>query len=264
MLLLLRKRFNPRNIPNLQLWLPADRINQADSTSVATWSDQSGNGYDATQGNSAARPTYIASGLNGLPVVRFDGTDDVLTISNSATTFKFLHSDVSTVFLVAKAGVVADPNTIYGFLGTSAVGSANIGYELFYDDRSSASRNNGITHRIYRGAVNTFVVTQVLNNYFLPNTFGLLSVVSDPANAIAAERSAISLNGGNVNKTNAATDSLSTSSASFNLQIGAAGFNIVPLNGDIAEIIVYNRTLNTSELSQVHRYLGRKWGIQLA
>jgi hypothetical protein len=36
------------------------------------------------------------------------------------------------------------------------------------------------------------------------------------------------------------------------------------LTGDIAEIIVYNRALNTSELAQVHRYLARKWGIALA
>jgi len=125
-LLLLRKRFNPRNLPNLQLWLDATRIAQADSTSVATWSDQSGNGYDATQGGSAARPTFIASGLNGLPVVRFDGTDDRLSIPSSTATFKFLHSDVSTVFIVAKAGVVTDPNTRYGFLGTNGGGNTSV------------------------------------------------------------------------------------------------------------------------------------------
>ena len=43
-----------------------------DGTAVRIWADQSGNGYDATQSTTAARPTYIASGLNGLPVVRFD------------------------------------------------------------------------------------------------------------------------------------------------------------------------------------------------
>ena len=50
---------------------------------------------------------------------------------------------------------------------------------------------------------------------------------------------------------------------SNNISIGAE-VTVTFLNGDIAEIIVYNRALNTSELAQVHKYLSMKWGIALA
>lgn len=265
LLLLNRKRFNPRAIPNLQLWLDATRIAQADSTAVATWSDQSGNGYDATQGSSAARPTFIASGLNGLPVVRFDGTDDRLSIPSSTATFKFLHSDVSTVFMVMKAGIVADPNAIYIVFSNGNSNSNVNSYEIWWDDRAPASRNNSIRHIVARSTPTTAtVVSNDANNYFTANTYGILSIVSDPANATAANRSSLSLNGGVSVKNNFTTNALATGDAHGNLTIGDIPSGGVRFNGDIAEIIVYNRALNTSELAQVHKYLSMKWGIALA
>lgn len=36
------------------------------------------------------------------------------------------------------------------------------------------------------------------------------------------------------------------------------------LNGDIAEVIVYNKALTATEISNVNRYLGWKWGITIA
>ena len=263
LLLLNRKRFNPRSLPNLQLWLDATRIAQANNTAVATWSDQSGNGYDATQGGSAARPTFIASGLNGLPVVRFDGTDDNLSVPSSTATFKFLHSDVSTVFIVAKAGVVADPGVTYGFLH-NGTGTTSIGFYIRFIDASP--NNDRIGHNIFFGTSGQTVLSNNTdNNAFTANQFNFLSVLSKPSDAVAAERSAISINGGVARKANSSTNTPSTSNATNDLIIGGSISSTTPfLNGDIAEIIVYNRALNTSELAQVHRYLARKWGIQLA
>ena len=257
------KGFQPNTIPNMRLWLDATRINQANNTAVATWADQSGNGYDATQGTSAARPTYIASGLNGLPVVRFDGTDDVMSIPSSTSTFKFLHSDVSTIFIVAKAGVVTDPNTRYGFLGTNGGGNTSVvGININWDDRASQSLNNAIRTGVTNGVGWRTLNTE--NNYFAANTFGILTVRTDPANATPLERSILNFNGGTDRKNNIENSTLSTANSAQDVAIGSGGASAFVLNGDIAEIIVYNRALNTSELAQVHRYLSRKWGIQLA
>jgi len=234
-----------------------------DGTAVRLWSDQSGNGYDATQSTTAARPTYIASGLNGLPVVRFDGTDDRLSIPSSTATFKFLHSDVSTVFIVAKAGVVADPGVIYGFIH-NGTGTQNIGFYIRYTDASP--NNDRIGHNIYLGTVGQIVVSNnTSSGAFTANQFSFLTVLSKPSDAVVEERSAISINGGVSAKANFSTNTPSTSDASIDLTIGGSSTATVPfLNGDIAEIIVYNRALNTSELSQVHKYLSMKWGITLA
>lgn len=42
---------------------------------VTTWYDQSGNGYNAVQTTAANQPLYVASNINSLPALRFDGTD---------------------------------------------------------------------------------------------------------------------------------------------------------------------------------------------
>lgn len=67
----------------------ATELSLSDGESVTSWQDESGNGYDLTAG---AAPTYVADGINGLPVVHYDGVDDYLDVAFSA---------------------VPEPNTIY-------------------------------------------------------------------------------------------------------------------------------------------------------
>jgi hypothetical protein len=49
------------------------------------------------------------------------------------------------------------------------------------------------------------------------------------------------------------TDSLNASLGSTN--VGSY------LNGNIAEVLIYNRTLSTSEFTNVNKYLMAKWGL---
>ena len=68
-----------------ELWLAADQItglSDGDPLSVA-WPDISGNAHDASQGTPGYYPGYETGEINGLPVVRFDGTDDYLQDSHS-------------------------------------------------------------------------------------------------------------------------------------------------------------------------------------
>lgn len=50
---------------------------------VVTWYDQSGNAKNATQSTTTAQPAYTASGINNLPALDFDGSDDAFTLPNS-------------------------------------------------------------------------------------------------------------------------------------------------------------------------------------
>ena len=56
---------------------------------VTTWYDQSGNSKDATQGIAASQPKIVDAGSlitsNGYQVIQYDGTDDNLTTSLTAT-----------------------------------------------------------------------------------------------------------------------------------------------------------------------------------
>jgi hypothetical protein len=68
-------------------WTPAlltglvfyfDAFDQLDAS--ATWTARLGS-FTASQSTSGSRPTWSALGKNGLPAVRFDGTDDCLNLS---------------------------------------------------------------------------------------------------------------------------------------------------------------------------------------
>jgi hypothetical protein len=243
------KGFQPNTIPNMRLWLDATRINQANNTSVATWSDQSGNGYDATQGGSAARPTFIASGLNGLPVVRFDGTDDTLTLS--ASSLGMLRNVAgATIFSVIRYSTNA---TTEGLIFIANNTTSNF--------RVMMRKNSTSRFETYGRRLDSDTFQNVISSSINNSNFRIHSALFNFQNTLLQQFINGALDG---QKTDFQTSGNTSDTDSNNIRIGNAVTVSSILNGDIAEIIVYNRALNTSELAQVHRYLSRKWGIQLA
>jgi hypothetical protein len=83
-------------------WWRADVLTLANADPVPTWTASAG-GVDLTQATSGSRPTYRTNVINGLPVVRFDGTDDFLdaTITSRAQPTTWF-----VVFKPATAGVL--------------------------------------------------------------------------------------------------------------------------------------------------------------
>jgi hypothetical protein len=64
-------------VGSLALWLKADSglTEIGTNTPVSFWADQSAKGNHATQPTTVYQPTWVANGLNGLPVVHFNGTN---------------------------------------------------------------------------------------------------------------------------------------------------------------------------------------------
>lgn len=62
----------------------ARRLSLSDGTGVQTFTDLAGTN-DATQATSGNRPLFKTNILNGNPVVRFDGVDDFLSLTNTAS-----------------------------------------------------------------------------------------------------------------------------------------------------------------------------------
>jgi hypothetical protein len=73
---------NPLEIfgTGLKRWYRASDLSLADAAAVSSWACSAGSGDAATQGTAANRPTYIADGGNGYPCVRFDGSNDYLSV----------------------------------------------------------------------------------------------------------------------------------------------------------------------------------------
>jgi hypothetical protein len=72
-------------LTNLALWLKADAIvGLNDNDPVTTWEDSSSENNDATQGTAANKPLYKTGIINGLPVVRFDASNDFMDTPDNA------------------------------------------------------------------------------------------------------------------------------------------------------------------------------------
>jgi hypothetical protein len=74
--------FVPSDLGGLELWLKADAGLTESAGTVTAWNDQSGNARNPTV---QSNPSYTASGLNGLPTVTFDGTNDWLQLTTALT-----------------------------------------------------------------------------------------------------------------------------------------------------------------------------------
>jgi len=256
--------FRPDSISGLKLWLDADDASTiTESTGVSAWADKSGQGNNATQGTGASQPSLQAAALNGKSAVRFDGTDDRLSVSDSQGSFNYLHNgSQSHVFVVASPGESSNPNTLLGIIGNNAAASQNVGFSLYYDDRSSSSRNDTLLVSVLRGVSGTTAADLIAQSSFAPQQASVVSVAVDADNANAALRVVGNVNGRAVSDLSTGAYSVSLASASYPLQVGAAGNNITPFSGDIAEILIYDAELTTDQRQLVEGYLAHKWGLQ--
>ncbi|MFM6881720.1 MAG: hypothetical protein ACKPKK_13905, partial [Dolichospermum sp.] len=77
-----RKLRTPAQI-STDLWLDAADSSTIilNGSTVSQWNDKSGNGRNAIQATAANQPAYTANGLNGKPVLTFDGINDFLVSS---------------------------------------------------------------------------------------------------------------------------------------------------------------------------------------
>jgi hypothetical protein len=247
------------------LWLDAADLSTISvTTGVSTWRDKSGNQRNFSQPTGGTQPTLTPNGLNGRPVLSFNGSQ-YLTSPAAASTWKFLHdANGSSVFAVWKAGNSSDPNAIYTLLGNNAGVSGNTGFYIVYDDRVSSSRNDRVLTQVSRGVSgNSAVQVQTVDGAHPANVPTIISFISDPNNGTAANRGFLRINR-TLTQTNVDTSAPVATDASFALQIGACGNNVLPLTGYIAEIVVLASIASARVQQQIKGYLAWRWALREA
>ena len=211
------------------LWLRADlgTSSTADNTAVATWTDQSGAGTNASQGNAGNRPTFRTNQVNSLPVVRFNGSSSFFNCPSVFPT----NSDYSKITVTRIANTGVNNNIISG---TSV-------HALFLGGTSSP--------QLYHSG--TFVTSST------PITVGQFSLITGTFTH-ASRLGELFMNG-----SAAGSATTSTVNTDNTLQIGAfASGNL--LNGDIAEAIAYRVLLNSAQRIIVENYLAAKYNLTIA
>jgi prepilin-type N-terminal cleavage/methylation domain-containing protein len=214
--------FIPSDLSDLSLWLRADKgITKDANNFVAQWDDRSGNGNNAIQATGAAQPLLVNNGLNGEPVIRFDGADNF-----------FLTNDITvgqaSMFVVFKKTV-----------GTNAylIGNSS----QLYTGLANWSNNNTYYQDQYMHYL-AAATGQI-------SSFSSLACIYDGSNGVFY-----------VNNISSGTAAYSDLNFAVN-EIGGRYTNSDDLNGDIAEIIIYNQALGDSDRQQVENYLNEKYNL---
>lgn len=208
-------------VGNLIVHLKADDLSTAGP--INTWSDASGNGHDATQDSSGLQPTVVLNALNGKPVVRFDGVNEFMSTGTGA----FISSQPNTVFIIGK---------------TNNLGS---GDEPFIAGTNTSNRHNVL---VRNGLYRIFAGTGQ-NGGAATTNFALITAVFN-----APTGSSLWINQSQrLNNVNAGSESLN------GLNIGSNEHKTQFLDGDIAEILVFDTVLSESDRKDVECYLLQKW-----
>jgi hypothetical protein len=222
----------PQTVPNLALWLDAGQLaGLSNGAAVSTWSDASGLGHHATQLTATNRPTYRSVAVSGRPAVRFDGIDDYLRLTGTVVS----GAQARTVFFVARPDVVGNKGVVD--LGNGTTTGAGFLITPEYGVRINGAR------RLWLPSASTQAAQIGVVQMGGPYTTGLSLWVNGTLRAPG-----------------------STAIAPINtVGVGSVGtWTARPVgyhnfDGDIAEIIVYRRALNTSERQGVEQYLDAKY-----
>jgi hypothetical protein len=220
---------NPTMLTNgLKAWFKADSL-PTNSTAISSWADQTGN-YPVTQSSGTAQPTYVPNDINGLPAVRFNGSQSLFNPANIG-----LNADM-TMLVVSE---------------TPTPGTAQVALYFGGSPTHNVNRGLGITNsdQLFTAFSNDYYGGAVPSAY----TFSVQAV------SVNSSLSGINfyLNG-----------ALNLSPSISGLQPVAAGISVgaVPnwndnWTGDIAEVLVYDHQLSSAEMQQVGGYLADKYGL---
>jgi hypothetical protein len=215
----------------LVLWLRADQGAPA-AGPVATWSDQSGNGNDATQPSAALRPNVVTNSMNGLPTVQFDGANDWMILPAG---FGDWTQGMSLYIVSAPAPAVLDE--CYNWLQLSN------GDEV--DDMGFWHANGGAGY-------------EVADNY-VGTSENLL--VSDAPNLIAFVESGLNVSGYVNASAPVVNDTLAPPvNVPRSDNFLGSGHYCGYFQGLMAEVLLYNRALSSAETVNVITHLTNKWG----
>ena len=235
---------SPVPLSGLIVWLKADAVNTGDSNQIRTsgsdlfvqqWNDSSGAGRNATNATQADQPKYIANALNGKPVIRFtedtNDTGDRLYLGD-------LSAQTPSAGSLFAAATPNDPN----------------GYTLF-DNRSNDGR--WVDIRYGESTPGTWKTNRAGNSGTAPWPLS--------GSHIFAMESSSSVYRYLVDGTSVASATAEYNNGSGQIwtignraQGGGGGSQ---LNGDIAEVILYNRVLSTAEANTVGGYLAGKYAV---
>lgn len=229
--------FTPPDLPGLTRWFDAALGVTLVSGFVSEWADQSGNGEDATQSTASQRPTVVASGLNGHPVLRWPSTGNV----ELEVDLTFMAGSDFTVYSVMQRS--SNKTTNY-FTGNVSGGVTNASLHIGWSTNTLFKfgfwgNDSNVTVPAFTSA------TPVIGQFTFSQTRGKEVQVFEGGVSYTVDMPAQT------------TPLTSVTSGRIGCAVGGTFF------GDIAELLYWNRALTDAEEVVMNNYLANKYGITL-
>lgn len=222
--------FSPDDVAGLWMWLKADAIvGLNDGDPVTTWSDSHTTAHDATQSTLENKPIYKTNIVNGLPVVRF-----IVTAPPYLNLEDMSALTCGEIFIVFK--LTADPSVLGGGLhqiGTHA-GSSHHPFTngVIYDAFGSTTRQTTVNPTPAMTSWRVYSAYSATNDW--ANYLDGMQLYNTATNIVGFT----------------ATPTLSTQP--------------YPIDGDIAEVIMYDNKLSTENRANVIQYLSDKYNLGIS
>ena len=228
-----------------------DKNEAINGVKITNWYDAnplSLNKITLTQSNSANKATFKANSINSLPAISFDGSNKYITNNIFAESF-------TLIVVLASNSLGAGTSSSQAYLNTVIIGADYPG-----------SANDIIPLALGDGNLKMFTGTDGSETTLISNSkikTGTPYIVSASRNFEDGTRKIM------INNSNIVSDKLGGAGlflkASSLAGIGADAndWNTNLYNGNIAEIIVYNKILNISDIDIIHKYLSKKYSIKL-
>jgi hypothetical protein len=233
----------------LVIWLDAGAVDTNDTTDevrlsgpdvfLKRWDDQTANGNHASRSSAGDQPKYIDNALNGHPVIRFtqdnDNDGDDMEFGNLSAQFPSGASWFAAVTLNEAA------NKRYNIFG----GNSNNDDRFVAQNWSEVRPSTFLSYRANMGGT-------VYNNF--PSTGSVIFSQESDASVYR-----IVLDG-----TTLGTSTPGFYSGAGTWQIGNRVGSGQAYNGDIAEMLFFDRVLSSEEADDVGGYLEWKYGLSTA
>jgi Tfp pilus assembly major pilin PilA len=238
-----------KDIENLVLWLETsledsfESDEAVDGTGISVWYDvnqQQSLRSDATQSTSGYKPIFYENVFNDvIPAIRFDGTDDYMSFDA-----KEIINSSYTIFVVEQRRSSASNNYFLGGNSNTAGTALTAGY--------ATDTSVKITHQ------GTQAITATVSAYSSPTP----TIHTIYFNIMSGVGKKYWTNGGSSTDASSTTQT-TTLSELDNIFLGEdyGGNNY---NGDLAEVIIFNRALKESEIQLIQDYLSKKYRISIS
>ncbi|HIA52075.1 MAG TPA: hypothetical protein EYN91_08335 [Candidatus Melainabacteria bacterium] len=234
----------PQPSSNLLLWLKSDDGISATGSNVDTWSDQSGNGNNAT-GAGATRPTLTVGTANSgiLPSVTFNGTSHLMSLPSG---FSNLTSGYSAFVMLKPSSSVATGTPVV--LGNTGPSDAAL------------VKTVGTNAALYAYNSTTSSNVTTSSNPISTSAFQLLEATFTPGSSPNTGVGKVYVNGTQQATSSTLVQTLANISRTTN-RIGASTQSTEYFGGDICEILVYSNPVSDGLRKSIESYMLSKYGV---